>query len=81
VEPDDRVTLRKKHPCGGFEWVVTRVGADIGLQCLLCGRRVMLARDEFERDVLKHQAAHPPSEPSLWEDPGDLRPDVDEDGP
>jgi hypothetical protein len=42
-------TMRKQHPCGGFEWEVTRVGADIGLKCLKCGRRVMLAREEFER--------------------------------
>jgi hypothetical protein len=49
VEPEDRVLLRKPHPCGSFEWRVTRVGADIGLKCAGCGRRVMLAREEFER--------------------------------
>jgi len=29
----DQVRLRKPHPCGGFEWSVYRLGADIGLQC------------------------------------------------
>jgi hypothetical protein len=49
----DVVQLRKPHPCGGLEWVVTRVGADIGLRCLTCGRRVMLTRAEFEKRVKK----------------------------
>ncbi len=46
-----RVRMRKPHPCGGDEWTVTRTGADVGLQCLGCGRRVMLEREEFERRV------------------------------
>jgi len=46
---DDRVRLRKPHPCGSYEWTVYRVGADIGLQCLGCGRRVMLTRRELAR--------------------------------
>jgi hypothetical protein len=45
----DIVRLRKQHPCGGFEWHVYRVGADIGIQCLTCERRVMLQRRELER--------------------------------
>ncbi len=51
VAPGDRAILRKAHPCGGTEWLVRRVGADIGLECLTCGRRVMLDREEFERRV------------------------------
>lgn len=49
----DRVRMRKPHPCGGYEWEITRVGADIGMQCLTCGRRVMLPRSKFERRVKK----------------------------
>jgi hypothetical protein len=30
---------------------VTRIGADIRLRCLTCGRRVMLPRSKFERRV------------------------------
>jgi len=45
----DVVRLRKPHPCGGFEWEVTRLGADIGLRCLTCGRRLMLQRPTIER--------------------------------
>ena len=43
------VKLAKPHPCGSHEWLVTRIGADIGLECLGCGRRVMLERRELER--------------------------------
>ena len=44
LELDQRVRLRKPHPCGGSEWRVVRLGADIGLKCETCGRRVLLTR-------------------------------------
>ena len=47
----DVVLLKKKHPCGGYEWQVTRLGADIGIKCLQCQRRVLLERSVFERKV------------------------------
>jgi len=49
VNVDDIVRLRKIHPCGSYEWRVVRIGADIGLKCLKCGRRVLLPRSTFER--------------------------------
>ena len=45
----DRITLKKKHPCGGFEWEVYRIGADIGMKFLTCERRMMLTRRDAER--------------------------------
>ncbi len=45
----DVVRLRKPHPCGGFEWEVVRLGADIGLRCGSCGRRVLLERRVLEK--------------------------------
>ncbi|MCP4540353.1 MAG: DUF951 domain-containing protein [Chloroflexi bacterium] len=47
----DQVRMRKPHPCGGDEWEVTRIGADIGIRCLTCNRRVMLPRAKFEKQV------------------------------
>ncbi len=47
----DVVRLKKKHPCGGYEWQVVRLGADIGIKCLKCQRRVLLERSTFERRV------------------------------
>ena len=49
IHPGDIVRLRKPHPCGSTDWEITRVGADVGLRCLGCGRRVMLPRDQFRR--------------------------------
>jgi len=51
IKPGDIVHLRKAHPCGSYEWEVVRAGADIGLKCLKCQRRVLLARGIFERRV------------------------------
>ena len=51
VHVDDVVQMRKPHPCGGTEWVVIRTGADVGVRCLTCGRRVMLPRSRFEKRV------------------------------
>jgi hypothetical protein len=49
IKLGDVVRLKKPHPCGANEWEVVRLGADIGLVCRGCGRRVMLVRSEFDR--------------------------------
>lgn len=51
VQVGDVVRLRKPHPCGGYDWQVVRIGADIGLKCLTCDHRVLLTRREFEKRV------------------------------
>jgi hypothetical protein len=45
----DVVRLRRTHPCGGAEWLVDRLGADIGLRCRTCGRHVLIERPTLER--------------------------------
>lgn len=45
----DVLQLRRPHPCGGSEWLVDRLGADIGLRCRTCGRHVLVARRTIER--------------------------------
>lgn len=45
----DRVELRRPHPCGGRAWDVDRLGADLGLRCTTCGRRVLVERRAVER--------------------------------
>ena len=44
----DVVRLRRTHPCGATEWLVDRLGADIGLRCQGCGRHVLLERRLLE---------------------------------
>lgn len=51
LRPGDRLVLKKPHPCGSHEWTVYRVGADLGLECTGCGRRVLLPRWKVERRV------------------------------
>lgn len=41
--------MRKKHPCGSDIWVIYRIGADIGIRCTGCDRRVLLARSVFNK--------------------------------
>lgn len=56
----DKVRLRKPHPCGSHDWTVVRIGADIGLKCCTCERRILLTRREFERRlerVIDHSKA------------------------
>ena len=47
----DRIKLKKKHACGGLDWEVYRIGADLGLLCQTCGRRIMLSRREVARRI------------------------------
>ncbi|WP_127837468.1 DUF951 domain-containing protein [Clostridium prolinivorans] len=49
----DIVEMKKKHPCGSKEWEIIRLGADIKIKCLGCGRLVMLERSKFEKGVKK----------------------------
>ena len=48
-----KVVLKKGHPCGENLWEVVRLGADIKLKCLKCGRLVMLPRIEFNKKINK----------------------------
>jgi hypothetical protein len=49
IQLGDLVRLRKKHPCGSTDWIVVRLGADIGLVCQGCQRRVLLPRGDFNK--------------------------------
>jgi hypothetical protein len=57
----DIVRLRKPHPCGGYDWEIVRLGADIGLKCQTCQHRVLLTRRELEKrfKTFVHRAADP----------------------
>lgn len=47
------VVMKKPHPCGNNEWEITRVGADIKIKCVGCGRSIMLPRIEFNKKLKK----------------------------
>lgn len=48
-----KVTMKKAHPCGTNLWEITRLGADIKLKCINCGRTVMIPRIEFNKKLKK----------------------------
>jgi hypothetical protein len=54
IKLGDVVRLSKVHPCGSDEWLVVRLGTDIGIKCLECGRCVLLKRGVFERQIKKY---------------------------
>ena len=70
----DVLRLRKPHPCGNSDFEVVRLGADIGLNCVSCGRRIMLARSLLERRIASFVSRAPEAEM-----PSDL--DLDLGGP
>ena len=48
-----KVVMKKQHPCGSNEWEITRVGADVKIKCLKCGRVILLPRIEFNKKLKK----------------------------
>lgn len=44
------IKMKKKHPCGANEWKLLRVGMDFRLQCMKCGREVMVPRKLVEKN-------------------------------
>ena len=51
IQVGDVLTMKKKHPCGSFQWEVLRIGADFKLRCVGCGHEVMGARSKFEKNI------------------------------
>lgn len=47
------VIMKKGHPCGENKWEITRVGVDIKLKCIKCGRSVMMTRIDFDKKIKK----------------------------
>lgn len=50
---NDEVIMKKQHACGTNEWIITRVGVDIKLKCVHCGREIMMDRLEFTKKLKK----------------------------
>ena len=51
IQVGDVVKLKKKHPCGSFEWEVLRIGADFRLKCMGCGHQIMIPRKQVEKNI------------------------------
>ena len=49
----DIVIMKKDHPCKSNRFEIIRVGADIKIKCLNCGRVLMFDRYEFNKKIKK----------------------------
>lgn len=48
---NDKVIMKKAHACGTNEWIITRMGVDIKIKCVNCGREIMMDRLEFKKKL------------------------------
>ncbi|MBQ6816188.1 MAG: DUF951 domain-containing protein [Clostridia bacterium] len=49
----DKIVMKKQHPCGSSEFLVTRIGMDFKIRCTGCGHEVMLPRQKCEKSIKK----------------------------
>lgn len=49
-EIGDVIRMKKKHPCGSYEWEILRVGADFRLKCTGCGHQIMIPRKNVDKN-------------------------------
>lgn len=56
------IKMKKKHPCGANEWKLLRVGMDFRLQCVNCGREVMVPRKLVEKNFRGYISQNPDNE-------------------
>jgi hypothetical protein len=45
--------MKKQHPCGDRRMKVLRIGSDIRILCMGCGRDVTVAREKLEKNIRK----------------------------
>lgn len=50
---DDVITTKKKHVCGNDKWKIIRIGADIKMECINCGRVVLIPKVELDKKIKK----------------------------
>lgn len=53
VQRKDIIEMKKKHPCGSFQFTVLRVGMDFKIKCNGCGHEVMAPRKSVEKNIKK----------------------------
>ena len=50
---NDRLVMKKKHPCGSDVFTVLRLGSDIKIRCSVCGRDLTIEREKLEKMTKK----------------------------
>ena len=62
IRVNDRITMKKPHPCGSKQFLVLRIGMDFRIRCTGCGREVMLTRQKCEKNIRLVERAEQPEE-------------------
>ena len=52
-EVGDVIRMKKKHPCGSFEWTLTRVGAECKMTCNGCGRLAVMEKKKKKKSTVE----------------------------
>ena len=47
------VIMKKEHPCKTNKFEIVRIGADIKIKCINCGRIVMMTRIKKKKKIKK----------------------------
>lgn len=53
INVNDKLKMKKKHPCGEDTFTVLRIGMDFKIKCDRCGHEIMLPRSKAEKAVKK----------------------------
>ncbi|MBO5293856.1 MAG: DUF951 domain-containing protein [Clostridia bacterium] len=53
LRPNDRIQLKKPHPCGSHLFLVVRVGSEVRVICEGCKRDMTLDRLKLEKAIKK----------------------------
>lgn len=51
ISVNDKIEMKKQHPCGGKIFTVLRVGMDFKIRCETCGHEVMAPRKKIEKNI------------------------------
>ena len=47
----DHILTKKNHVCGSNEWEVQRIGIEIKIKCIKCGREVFIFKAELDKKI------------------------------
>ncbi len=51
LHPNDRIQMKKAHPCGGSIFQILRVGSEVRVRCESCGRDMTIDRVKLEKAI------------------------------
>ena len=54
----DVIEMKKNHPCGGNQFKILRVGSDVRVLCLNCGRDMTVDRIKVEKAIKRFIVSH-----------------------